>query len=456
MIPLSYVESYEDKIEIIGKPLIEPGNNDGIKKDSDGGRKMKIATISKIKNEADIIESFVRYHAEIVDAMFFVENGSTDGTVSILRLLKEEGYPITVFDESEQEFDELRFINQYASLVLKSNQIDWLIPLDADEFLDAGGENPRTYMEKWDTDFVYTVMWKTYVWNEDVEKKSGFVPDRFEAYRDEKYEIFKKVVIPGQLYEKKKLLIMHGNHDVIGIDLKKKSDSSIKFLHYPIRSREQFKAQTVVNTIMEMSRSSRREGEAWHWDNAYRTIKENRELDLERISQTYAMSVKEKADNPKVYVHSGRMNYSFISGIEMKYEQYAEVSAFDNLMCFSEKLAGKYAKGNWDKQNHGCNEKEKVVIYGTGYVSDFLSDIINTDLFTIMAYVKTDVEGDSRTFRGKELLKVDNISNLEFDCVVIASSRYYKEMKEKLLSLGVTKKIYFMTDILKKSWLLVN
>lgn len=417
---------------------------------------MKIATISKIKNEADIIESFVRYHAEIVDAMFFVENGSTDGTVSILRLLIEEGYPITIFDESEQEFDELRFINQYADLVLKSNRIDWLVPIDADEFLDAGGENPRTYMEKWDIDFVYTVMWKTYVWNEDLEKKSGFVPDRFEKYRDEEYETFRKVVIPGQLYERGKLLITHGNHDVLGIELKKKSDSSIKFLHYPIRSREQFKAQIVVNAIMEISRSSRREGEAWHWDNAYRAIKENREPDLERISQTYAMSVKEKADNPKVRVRSGNMNHSFINGIEMKYEQYARVSAFDNLMCFSEKLAGKYAKGKQDKQNHRNNKQEKVVVYGAGYYADVLTDIINTDLFTIMAYVKTDVEGDGRTFRGKELLKVDYIGKLEFDCVVISSSRYFKEMKEKLLSLRVTKKIYFITDILKKSWFLGN
>ena len=44
---------------------------------------MKIVTITTIKNEADIIESFIRYHLNIVDEMIILNNGSTDDTNNI-------------------------------------------------------------------------------------------------------------------------------------------------------------------------------------------------------------------------------------------------------------------------------------------------------------------------------------------------------------------------------------
>ena len=57
--------------------------------------KKQIFSISMVKNEIDVIESFVRYHINIFEGMIFLDDGSTDKTVKILNFLKKEGLPIS-------------------------------------------------------------------------------------------------------------------------------------------------------------------------------------------------------------------------------------------------------------------------------------------------------------------------------------------------------------------------
>ena len=51
---------------------------------------MKVVSITMVKNESDIIESFVRYYLNVVDEMIILDNGSTDETLKILNKLKDE------------------------------------------------------------------------------------------------------------------------------------------------------------------------------------------------------------------------------------------------------------------------------------------------------------------------------------------------------------------------------
>ena len=65
----------------------------------------QIFSISMVKNEMDILESFVRYHTNIFDGMIFLDNKSTDKSVNILTLLKNEGLPIYIFEDEDEEFN---------------------------------------------------------------------------------------------------------------------------------------------------------------------------------------------------------------------------------------------------------------------------------------------------------------------------------------------------------------
>ena len=48
---------------------------------------MKIVAISMVRNEADVIEAFVRHHAGLVDELIVVDHRSIDGTDELLREL---------------------------------------------------------------------------------------------------------------------------------------------------------------------------------------------------------------------------------------------------------------------------------------------------------------------------------------------------------------------------------
>ena len=97
---------------------------------------MKLAAVSRVLNESDIIEAFVRHTAHFVDHHIFVDNGSVDGTLRILEQLKDEGFGITVFQSNARSFVESKINTFLYQTAVTSLQADWVLFLDADEFID--------------------------------------------------------------------------------------------------------------------------------------------------------------------------------------------------------------------------------------------------------------------------------------------------------------------------------
>ncbi len=56
----------------------------------------KVAAITMIKDECDIIELFVRINSRSVDHIFVIDHDSKDGTQEILLRLKAQGFPLTI------------------------------------------------------------------------------------------------------------------------------------------------------------------------------------------------------------------------------------------------------------------------------------------------------------------------------------------------------------------------
>ncbi len=67
---------------------------------------MKLVAVTRLWNEDDIVEAFVRHHAPQVDRFVFLDNGSSDRTLDILRSLAAEEFPITVLQTRSVSFDE--------------------------------------------------------------------------------------------------------------------------------------------------------------------------------------------------------------------------------------------------------------------------------------------------------------------------------------------------------------
>ena len=96
---------------------------------------MKLVAVTRLWNEDDVIEAFVRHHAPQTDRFVFLDNGSTDRTLDILRALAAEGIAMSVLQTRSVSFDEAR-TNTWLYHHAASLGADWVMFLDADEFVD--------------------------------------------------------------------------------------------------------------------------------------------------------------------------------------------------------------------------------------------------------------------------------------------------------------------------------
>jgi len=86
-----------------------------------------------VKNEADIIETNIRTHANLgVDAFAVMDNNSDDGTREILTSLQKE-FELIIIDE-KGNYQQAKWMKRLANIAKKELNADWIINNDADEF----------------------------------------------------------------------------------------------------------------------------------------------------------------------------------------------------------------------------------------------------------------------------------------------------------------------------------
>ncbi|MEY3774244.1 MAG: hypothetical protein RLZZ129_1024 [Verrucomicrobiota bacterium] len=96
---------------------------------------MRLVAVSVVKNEADIIEAFVRHTLAWVDRHLVFDHDSTDGTREILQALQAEGLPLTLFRDDAPGHLQQHRSNYLTRLAAHRHDADWILPLDADEIL---------------------------------------------------------------------------------------------------------------------------------------------------------------------------------------------------------------------------------------------------------------------------------------------------------------------------------
>ena len=100
---------------------------------------MKVVVTSVVRNEADVIEVFVRHHAEIADEIVVIDHMSADATSEILRELAAEGLPLVVQTHDGASYNQSNIVTAQVRSVAHERSADWIIPLDADEFTRKKG-----------------------------------------------------------------------------------------------------------------------------------------------------------------------------------------------------------------------------------------------------------------------------------------------------------------------------
>lgn len=248
---------------------------------------MRILGISLVKNEEDIIESFVRYNLLIMDHLLIIDNGSTDGTLDILESMIASGWPITLTSDVG-DYNQIRIMNHALSEVMHERYgaiPDFIIPIDADEFLVAehDGINPRDIIQKLDHNTLHKVLWRTYIPSSIMS--APFTPEGMEIVRDKEYEAGEKLIIPTKLIQEG-FVLNNGNHDAFApYKMTKHRCVFLRMAHFPIRTPVQFFLKNVLGYYNRLSTKTYVKGRSKHIENAYYTIKRSGTVSLKSMQE---------------------------------------------------------------------------------------------------------------------------------------------------------------------------
>lgn len=292
---------------------------------------MKIVSITTIKNEADIIESFIRYHLNIVDLMIILDNGSTDDTLNILNQLEKESLPIVVLIDEDKYFEPFVKYNYLLGIALNEYGADVICPLDCDEFITCDSAHPRKIIEEIPENSFYKVKWRTYVPTKDDDESINFIPSRITNIRDETIENDFKIIITKDLVNNFDAKLSIGNHD-IDVDEEFKDtiscfdDTPLKLAHFPLRSVNQTISKVLVSYPNTLSRKTVAKGTSFHYKNIFDKIKNNINVGIDDVTifaKQYSLDLEgsqsEYNDDGLIGLEKHPMNLDYFENIEIKY-----------------------------------------------------------------------------------------------------------------------------------------
>lgn len=285
-----------------------------------------------IKNEADIIESYLRYHLHIFDGIVMLDNGSTDRTLEIVKRMQKEGCKIVIKHDDALAFTQGDKTTELIGYTFKHFAPDFIFPLDVDEFLTAPAspDNPRQIIDRLQTGKIYYLERDYTYFPIHIDEKELFIPKRI-TYASPIKDYWPKVVVSGEIWETYSPVISGGNHDLLfdKQEVELEILAPLKIRHFPYRSLEQVKSKIAVGWINTLASYSYNVGHNYHWQALFEKLKHN----------NFNLSIEDILKHNEVHVP---MDFSFCRSLDLKYTGPNEVNAVRNLLNYTEALATRY------------------------------------------------------------------------------------------------------------------
>jgi SAM-dependent methyltransferase len=233
--------------------------------------------IATVKNEADVIEAFVRHNLAFMDAMAVVDNDSVDGTREILVQLQQEGLPVILFDDPLAGHFHAEIMTAVYHSVVPKFKPRFVFLLDADEFIVASSRDALYAQLR----AIRPGTTAQYCWRGYVPAPTGPEGDPSDPLRSithrkvvEHDPCWKVVVVTNPKIDTK-LKIIFGNHAVThaGRLLRKVTLDDVVIAHFPVRSVDQITSKAVAGWIANLQRNRYLPGSfSNHWKTLYERI----------------------------------------------------------------------------------------------------------------------------------------------------------------------------------------
>ena len=214
-----------------------------------------------VRNEIDIIETWIAHITSIFDQCIIYDHLSTDGTREKLAELAARHPNLDVRPFEEPELAQGRLMTSVKNELVARGESGWLFFLDADEFLDVRSRKDlsRT-LRRWSFRQCVHMFWDNAVL---LEKGKVQPHSRIGRWHDTAIWIRKSAI--NLAIADRDLTVAQGNHRFLGKHKYARSvNCGIRVLHLPIRSTAQLRAKLATG-LAANDRLADGEGYATHW-----------------------------------------------------------------------------------------------------------------------------------------------------------------------------------------------
>lgn len=235
---------------------------------------MNLVGVAMVKNEADVIEAFVRHNLTLLDRLLVIDHQSSDATVAILSALRAEGLPVELMRDTAIAFRQGDRIGELARLAFGRFGADHVFALDADEFMLAQSRALlASRLADLPADASVSIPWRNYV-PEDAPPSAVHPFARIRLAASADVRPMTKLVL-GRSFVALGHEVSHGNHALLA-----RTDGQwqalaippllpdVALAHLPFRSIEQFIAKIVLawfgNRLLQ-GPAARVSDTNWHW-----------------------------------------------------------------------------------------------------------------------------------------------------------------------------------------------
>ncbi len=236
---------------------------------------MRLISITCVKNEADIIEAFVRHTASFVDFLVVLDNGSTDQTLAILKDLQQDQISLEIIEDPSLGYHQYRRMTRLMKeQATQKHGADWVVPLDADEFLLA--PEPGILRQQLSAHSKpVNLLWKTYIPDPSNDSLELNPVIRIRHRLDQEAQAWSKVIVPRQFSSRDNVSLAQGSHHVL-VEAKKfdaPNLEGIALAHFPIRNPGQFACKIALGYLQYLTMPNRPKSWGWHYNEPYKLLK---------------------------------------------------------------------------------------------------------------------------------------------------------------------------------------
>ena len=222
----------------------------------------KIAVVTMVKNEADIIESFVRHTLTFADVILAADHMSADSTRDILEKLAGEGLPIVLSDRRQVELAHSEVMTGLMEEAIEVYGADLVLPMDGDEFL-VNTENAvpcREILMGLDPAKVYRLRWRIYEPVPSYYGENKFLPHQ-PCQRSRDFAAAQKMIIGADAQRERPFRLIQGAHYAYWltdagkmVQVPWEDAPLLHTAHFHWRSEEQYVAKSVTSHINNVAK----------------------------------------------------------------------------------------------------------------------------------------------------------------------------------------------------------